>query len=45
VDLIAERLRGLRFEPAGLTDDREIPEATSVMDYVARRLATDFGTS
>jgi ribonucleoside-diphosphate reductase alpha chain len=40
--LIAARLRGLRFEPAGLTDDHEIPDATSVMDYVARRLVTDF---
>ncbi len=38
LELIAARLRGLRFEPAGLTDDHEIPEATSVMDYVARRL-------
>ena len=44
VELIAARLRGLRFEPAGLTDDHEIPEATSVMDYVARRLAADFAT-
>ncbi len=44
VELIAARLRGLRFEPAGLTDDHEIPEVTSVMDYVARRLAADFST-
>lgn len=42
VELIAERLRGLRFEPAGWTDDDQIPEATSVMDYVGRRLALDF---
>lgn len=42
VELIFERLRGQRFEPAGLTDDHEIPEATSIMDYVARRLAADF---
>jgi ribonucleoside-diphosphate reductase alpha chain len=42
LELIAARLRGLRFEPAGPTDDHEIPEATSVMDYVARRLAADF---
>ena len=44
LELIAARLRGLRFEPAGLTDDQEIPEATSVMDYVARRLAADFSS-
>jgi ribonucleoside-diphosphate reductase alpha chain len=43
VDLIAERLRGLHFEPAGGTDDTELPTATSVVDYVARRLALDFG--
>jgi ribonucleoside-diphosphate reductase alpha chain len=42
LDLVVQRLRGLRFEPAGLTDDPEIPQATSVMDYVARRLAADF---
>lgn len=45
VDMIAARLKGLRFEPAGLTDDPEIPEATSIADYVARRLAADFGTA
>ncbi|WP_256804779.1 ribonucleotide reductase [Frankia sp. ACN10a] len=33
---------GLRFEPAGLTDDPEIPRATSIIDYVVRRLALDF---
>ncbi len=32
----------LRFEPAGLTDDPEIPRATSIIDYVVRRLALDF---
>ena len=42
VELIVERLRGLRFEPAGWTDDEQIPEATSVVDYVGRRLALDF---
>ncbi|NJC71625.1 hypothetical protein HC031_18145 [Planosporangium thailandense] len=42
MELIAERLRGLEFEPAGFTDDQEIPEATSVMDYVVRRLTADF---
>ncbi|MCK9902511.1 hypothetical protein MXD63_20825 [Frankia sp. Cpl3] len=32
----------LRFEPAGLTDDPEIPRAASIIDYVVRRLALDF---
>ncbi len=40
--LITDRLRGLRFEPAGLTDDEDIKEVTSVMDYIARRLQHDF---
>lgn len=31
-----------RFEPMGLTDDPEIPEASSVADYLARRLAHDW---
>lgn len=31
----------MRFTPAGRTDDPELPSATSVMDYVARRLAVD----
>jgi hypothetical protein len=44
VELIAERLYGLRFEPAGPTDDREIPDATSILGCVARRLAADFTT-
>ncbi|MGH3165309.1 MAG: hypothetical protein ACRDN0_05365, partial [Trebonia sp.] len=33
---------GLRFAPAGHTDDPDIPTATSVADYVARRLALDW---
>jgi ribonucleoside-diphosphate reductase alpha chain len=30
-----------RFVPAGRTDDPELPLATSLMDYVGRRLAVD----
>jgi ribonucleoside-diphosphate reductase alpha chain len=37
-----EKFMNMRFEPAGLTDDPDIRMATSVMDYVARRLALDF---
>lgn len=33
---------GLRFAPAGATDDPDVPRATSVADYVARRLAIDW---
>jgi ribonucleoside-diphosphate reductase alpha chain len=32
---------GTRFEPSGLTNDPEIRQAGSVMDYVSRRLALD----
>ncbi|MDR8411538.1 vitamin B12-dependent ribonucleotide reductase [Nonomuraea sp. 3-1Str] len=31
----------MRFEPAGMTDDPDIRMATSVMDYIFRRLALD----
>jgi hypothetical protein len=33
---------GLRFSPAGRTDDPDIPTVASVADYVARRLALDW---
>jgi ribonucleoside-diphosphate reductase alpha chain len=33
------RFAGVRFDPAGPTDDPEIPRASSVVDYVVRRLA------
>ncbi|WP_329025824.1 TSCPD domain-containing protein [Streptomyces sp. NBC_00690] len=39
-DLLGDCL-STRFEPAGMTDDPQIPHATSVTDYVARRLALD----
>jgi ribonucleoside-diphosphate reductase alpha chain len=42
LDLVVDRLRGLRFEPAGVTDDSDVPKAASVIDYVARRLEADF---
>jgi ribonucleoside-diphosphate reductase alpha chain len=32
----------MRFEPAGMTDDPDIRIATSVMDYLFRRLALDY---
>jgi ribonucleoside-diphosphate reductase alpha chain len=34
----AERFRGMRFEPMGATSNPEIPEALSILDYVARYL-------
>jgi hypothetical protein len=40
-DLLRSGL-GLRFAPGGKTDDPEITQAGSVLDYVARRLALDW---
>jgi ribonucleoside-diphosphate reductase alpha chain len=40
-DVIVSKLKDMRFEPFGWTDDPDIPEASSVMDWVARRLALD----
>jgi ribonucleoside-diphosphate reductase alpha chain len=34
-----EAFTGMRFEPAGMTDDPDIRIATSLMDYLFRRLA------
>ena len=36
------KFTNMRFEPAGMTDDPDIRMATSVMDYIFRRLALDF---
>jgi ribonucleoside-diphosphate reductase alpha chain len=32
----------MRFEPAGITDDPELRIATSLVDYIFRRLAVDY---
>ena len=32
----------MRFEPAGITDDAELRIATSLLDYIFRRLALDY---
>jgi ribonucleoside-diphosphate reductase alpha chain len=32
----------MRFEPLGFTNDPEIPQVSSVLDYVFQRLALDF---
>ena len=36
-----EKFTNMRFEPAGITDDPDIRIASSVLDYVFRRLALD----
>lgn len=35
-------LRGTSFAPAGLTDDADIRTASSITDYIVRRLALDY---
>jgi hypothetical protein len=37
------RFKGMRFEPMGMTSNPEIPEAQSIVDYVARYLELHFG--
>jgi ribonucleoside-diphosphate reductase alpha chain len=37
-----DRFRGMRFEPSGPTGNPRIPQATSVLDYVARYLEVSF---
>lgn len=37
-------LRGTSFAPAGITDDPEIRTASSITDYILRRLAKDYLT-
>ena len=36
------KFTNLRFEPAGMTDDPDVRMATSVMDYLFRRIALDY---
>src|SRR5258708_16375824 len=35
------KFTNMRFDPAGITDDPDIRMASSVMDYIFRRLALD----
>lgn len=38
------RFKGMRFEPLGPTSNPEIPEAQSIVDYVARYLDMNYGS-
>lgn len=40
-DVVA-RFKGMRFEPMGMTSNPEIPEASSIVDYVARYIEVNF---
>ncbi|MFC0030204.1 hypothetical protein ACFFMM_11805 [Micromonospora chaiyaphumensis] len=41
VDVVC-RMINARFEPSGRTGDPEVPVASSLSDYIARRLAVDY---
>lgn len=45
VDEAVVRFKGMRFEPMGHTSNPEIPEAMSIIDYVARYLELHFSES
>ncbi len=39
---IVDKYRGMRFEPAGFTDDKNVRTCTSPVDYVAKWLGSRF---
>ncbi|MFC7625823.1 vitamin B12-dependent ribonucleotide reductase [Microlunatus sp. GCM10028923] len=41
LETFIQKFTNLKFEPAGLTDDKDIRMAQSIMDYIFRRLALD----
>lgn len=43
LDDAVSRFRGMRFEPMGHTANPEIPDCSSIVDYVARFLELNFG--
>jgi ribonucleoside-diphosphate reductase alpha chain len=44
LEFYVSKFQNLRFEPAGMTDDPDLRIATSVLDYIFRRLALDYLT-
>ena len=42
LEFYVSKFSNLRFEPAGMTDDPDLRIATSVVDYLFRRLALDY---
>lgn len=45
VDEAVVRFQGMRFEPMGPTSNPDIPECSSIVDYVARYLALHYGSA
>ena len=42
LEAYVEKFMNMRFEPAGMTDDEEIRFASSLVDYIARKLAIEY---
>ena len=42
LEAFAEKFTNMRFEPAGMTDDPDLRIATSLVDYIFRRLAVEY---
>jgi len=42
LETFVQKFTNVSFEPAGLTDDKDIRMAKSLMDYIFRRLALDY---
>jgi len=42
IDEAVRRFKGMRFEPMGMTNNPEIPECSSIIDYVARFIEVNF---
>lgn len=42
LDEAVRRFKGMRFEPMGHTSNPEIPEAASIIDYIARYIEIHF---
>jgi ribonucleoside-diphosphate reductase alpha chain len=42
IEAFVEKFTNMRFEPAGMTDDPDIRFATSLVDYIFRRLAVEY---
>ena len=42
LEAFVEKFTNMRFEPAGMTDDPDLRIATSLVDYIFRRLAVEY---
>lgn len=45
IDEAVARFKGMRFEPMGATSNPSIPEAQSIVDYIARYLEQQYSTA